>query len=129
MRSVSTMMPAVVSAMSPGMPQAPRMAVICARMLSAATGVPVVTFLAMTESFPFVLPRRVSVHPRARGAHDRHPLLDLGGDEFARALRRHPLRDGVAEADQPLAHGRGAQRRSEERRVGKECRSRWSPYH
>ena len=22
-----------------------------------------------------------------------------------------------------------AQRRSEERRVGKECRSRWSPYH
>src|SRR6266566_3895826 len=26
------------------------------------------------------------------------------------------------------SHGRGA-RRSEERRVGKECRSRWSPYH
>ena len=28
-------------------------------------------------------------------------------------------------------HGpvRGAQLRSEERRVGKECRSRWSPYH
>src|SRR2546426_8871074 len=24
---------------------------------------------------------------------------------------------------------RGAHRRSEERRVGKECRSRWSPYH
>src|SRR2546425_3371105 len=24
---------------------------------------------------------------------------------------------------------RGAARRSEERRVGKECRSRWSPYH
>src|SRR5208283_5752679 len=23
----------------------------------------------------------------------------------------------------------GAERRSEERRVGKECRSRWSPYH
>ena len=23
----------------------------------------------------------------------------------------------------------GANRRSEERRVGKECRSRWSPYH
>ena len=25
--------------------------------------------------------------------------------------------------------GRGASYRSEERRVGKECRSRWSPYH
>src|SRR5215203_6353017 len=25
--------------------------------------------------------------------------------------------------------GAGARRRSEERRVGKECRSRWSPYH
>ena len=27
-----------------------------------------------------------------------------------------------------LTHGNGPQR-SEERRVGKECRSRWSPYH
>src|SRR5256885_7952315 len=26
-------------------------------------------------------------------------------------------------------HDRGTVRRSEERRVGKECRSRWSPYH
>ena len=26
-------------------------------------------------------------------------------------------------------NGRGAKGRSEERRVGKECRSRWSPYH
>ena len=35
---------------------------------------------------------------------------------------------------QPVAPGRPARRefeyvRSEERRVGKECRSRWSPYH
>src|SRR5574342_743731 len=29
----------------------------------------------------------------------------------------------------PPAHGIVADRRSEERRVGKECRSRWSPYH
>src|SRR5256885_14468659 len=33
-------------------------------------------------------------------------------------LRARPVRDGRADAD-----------RSEERRVGKECRSRWSPYH
>src|SRR6185312_10840098 len=29
----------------------------------------------------------------------------------------------------PLSIGLGASIRSEERRVGKECRSRWSPYH
>ena len=28
-----------------------------------------------------------------------------------------------------FAHAQGVQLRSEERRVGKECRSRWSPYH
>ena len=28
-----------------------------------------------------------------------------------------------------LVRGQGATTRSEERRVGKECRSRWSPYH
>src|SRR5712675_717837 len=33
---------------------------------------------------------------------------------------------GVA---QFVAHKNRFQRRSEERRVGKECRSRWSPYH
>src|SRR3712207_7485259 len=39
--------------------------------------------------------------------------------------------DGPAQLElAPLAAGlRLAQRRSEERRVGKECRSRWSPYH
>ena len=28
-----------------------------------------------------------------------------------------------------IGHGVGAMGRSEEHRVGKECRSRWSPYH
>src|SRR3712207_7818382 len=28
-----------------------------------------------------------------------------------------------------LGHGQVGEQRSEERRVGKECRSRWSPYH
>src|SRR2546430_6392517 len=32
-------------------------------------------------------------------------------------------------SDQQLAALRGTTERSEERRVGKECRSRWSPYH
>src|SRR3712207_6911722 len=32
-------------------------------------------------------------------------------------------------AAQPAGRERDGGRRSEERRVGKECRSRWSPYH
>ena len=31
--------------------------------------------------------------------------------------------------DDDYMRGRAADIRSEERRVGKECRSRWSPYH
>src|SRR5258708_24999988 len=40
--------------------------------------------------------------------------------------------DGADAADGPHPHDRGGpyhDDRSEERRVGKECRSRWSPYH
>ena len=38
----------------------------------------------------------------------------------------------IAESEEPLygiTTGFGSLCRSEERRVGKECRSRWSPYH
>ena len=47
---------------------------------------------------------------------------------------RHPLdfgRDvvGLSDADVTLASTLKRAGRSEERRVGKECRSRWSPYH
>ena len=38
------------------------------------------------------------------------------------------LEDGKVEKLAPRIPARGAER-SEERRVGKECRSRWSPYH
>ena len=42
--------------------------------------------------------------------------------EWAAKAKDYPL--------PPEANARGlAQERSEERRVGKECRSRWSPYH
>src|SRR2546426_7216861 len=61
-------------------------------------------------------------------------LLVLNADEEGEqvaALRGHDgvgdrllLRVQVLRPALPLAH-----RRSEERRVGKECRSRWSPYH
>ena len=60
-------------------------------------------------------------------------------EEVARVLNsaifsRPPIRTELPEkpapiqSGQPLIHGRTAER-SEERRVGKECRSRWSPYH
>ena len=35
----------------------------------------------------------------------------------------------VVAVDSSFHHVSSASRRSEERRVGKECRSRWSPYH
>ena len=52
---------------------------------------------------------------RVKGKLDEHPisgmaLIPMGEGDFILALK-------------------AAIRRSEERRVGKECRSRWSPYH
>ena len=52
----------------------------------------------------------------------------LPGDQFIPALMKHldlPYYAGLLSA----AQYHGAAHRSEERRVGKECRSRWSPYH
>src|SRR2546426_12192960 len=43
---------------------------------------------------------------------------------FEQTRRPHPLG-----RDLPVREGIRLERRSEERRVGKECRSRWSPYH
>ena len=37
--------------------------------------------------------------------------------------------DSAAWADEVIVVDSGSTDRSEERRVGKECRSRWSPYH
>src|SRR3712207_9577253 len=48
---------------------------------------------------------------------------DLARAEFEAALRLNPK-----DADAKEGLGK-LPRRSEERRVGKECRSRWSPYH
>src|SRR2546425_7253719 len=41
----------------------------------------------------------------------------------------YAVSDSAADTIVDLAATFGAGRRSEERRVGKECRSRWSPYH
>src|SRR2546422_1088194 len=47
---------------------------------------------------------------------------EIRADTFSRQL---PHYSGFGHSARTLA----VQRRSEERRVGKECRSRWSPYH
>src|SRR3712207_5881679 len=73
---------------------------------------------------PIVLPRAPD-HPSLPGPS---LVFPVGEREQPPALaleegdRRAPDRDGTAEYHLLAA-------RSEERRVGKECRSRWSPYH
>src|SRR5256886_8242196 len=80
------------------------------------------------------------------------PLIELGGSADTPALigaLYHPHDGHIAPADLTMALRKGARNagaeiyehtealafervasgRSEERRVGKECRSRWSPYH
>ena len=50
--------------------------------------------------------------------------LRAGLGELEEARVRERVEAGIHQAARALTH-----RRSEERRVGKECRSRWSPYH
>ena len=59
---------------------------------------------------------RVQLDPNALAT------LGIGIDEVQRAL-------ADSNVNLPPARCGGRTRRSEERRVGKECRSRWSPYH
>src|SRR2546425_10444001 len=54
----------------------------------------------------------------------------LAGDRRLFGRFRRVLRDNVYRRDfGQVLRTTLAERRSEERRVGKECRSRWSPYH
>ena len=61
-------------------------------------------------------------------------ILRLAGERFAgktsdRVSLRLPDRMAAACSEDPTEADRRVEERSEERRVGKECRSRWSPYH
>ena len=62
----------------------------------------------------FELGAELLFHPRMRQALREADLIDIQWEISGRLL---PITRAVA------------QLRSEERRVGKECRSRWSPYH
>ena len=82
--------------------------------------------LRVAEAVPHSL-YRFAITPRAGGA------LMLKSDPYARGFELRP--GSAAYVVPPSAHVWGDadwlrhRARSEERRVGKECRSRWSPYH
>src|ERR1039457_1551940 len=64
-----------------------------------------------------------SPHPSRSGCQSRAPACE-------QAKRDKPGQANPALGIPPFLHGISAgSARSEERRVGKECRSRWSPYH
>src|SRR5689334_23917247 len=69
----------------------------------------------------------ISDHQPAYTARGRHLDRDTWPIETVRRAVAAAERVHGAEPDQGLDEI--VERRSEERRVGKECRSRWSPYH
>src|SRR2546427_12722365 len=96
--------------------------------------------------FPYTTLFRSHVTLRAPGHFNDHLVLrqEVGALLVALVEHAHPLDHAVIVAEGQLVaagtqdrrtfmalHIRGpfASHRSEERRVGKECRSRWSPYH
>ena len=87
------------------------------------------------EDAPF-LAVEMEVHGSGTG---QELIFRTNVDDIVRCGPEHPLRFSVQERSgglKPYLHVRGRLEalvtralRSEERRVGKECRSRWSPYH
>src|SRR5256885_14889585 len=69
--------------------------------------------------------------------HERHAVAYGGEEIFRDATNKIAKASMPADDDEILRHTRAGAKtrllddlsRSEERRVGKECRSRWSPYH
>src|SRR3712207_454806 len=59
------------------------------------------------------------------GNRNWHPLLA----DTLRQMRDDGVRRALAFVTSAYSSYSGCRQRSEERRVGKECRSRWSPYH
>src|SRR3989475_11092655 len=89
------------------------------------------------------LPKSVYASLRQRFAQVTNPPIDPLREGLVMSLRMHLGRRGSLLVDRPTglrlvrlehpvlleAEMAALWNRSEERRVGKECRSRWSPYH
>ena len=72
-------------------------------------------------------PRKDDGGARVQGKAGDHSFdVQVQGGESRRDAR--PPREAPIDNARPGPQGRQGER-SEERRVGKECRSRWSPYH
>src|SRR2546427_7827776 len=76
------------------------------------------TFLTVDGADPFSNPPPMSILPLTR---------ERASPPLNKAARRRPVGPMIAGARRDAEIVRHP--RSEERRVGKECRSRWSPYH
>src|SRR5256885_10799644 len=59
----------------------------------------------------------------------RVPLAKVGRERIEVEIQSVTGKEWEATRSQKLSQRVDEQMRSEERRVGKECRSRWSPYH
>src|SRR3712207_4889111 len=64
----------------------------------------------------------------ALGKHRPNELTFSSPNELDVEMKRPGLTARLWRSSRPVGDGSKA-KRSEERRVGKECRSRWSPYH
>jgi len=59
----------------------------------------------------------------------RRQLMDMAGEDAILVLPAAAEKVRSLDTHYPFRQDSDFQYRSEERRVGKECRSRWSPYH
>src|SRR5256885_15223479 len=82
--------------------------------------------IACSFSLPLVLEMALGADDQADAAL--LSIFDAATGELAVQRLRNFL-EGLGVATDPAHYGVPGDERSEERRVGKECRSRWSPYH
>src|SRR5260370_37457095 len=91
--------------------------------------------LEIREALPGHLQLTLELRPLlGQTGDDTFKLRPIGfepGDVLLEVLASLLQLVAIDRCGRPLGHARedGAPTRSEERRVGKECRSRWSPYH
>src|SRR2546430_1362319 len=83
--------------------------------------------VAMTADNVYVLADNGTAYPGTGGTSVAAPLWA----GFAALVNQQAVQNGIPTIGfiNPAIYAIGKNPRSEERRVGKECRSRWSPYH